>query len=114
MQRIYKESDFNSIKTIGLKKSCSFFILKLKIRDSFEPLRSLPGLGIVTSKRIGNAVVRNKIKRIFLNIVFKNRSVLGNNHDLLIFAKNYSLSKSFHLLSHQFNKCYQDMISKIS
>ena len=54
-----------------------------------------PNFGIAVGKKLGNAVVRNKFKRQFRNIVDKNRFLFKNNNNYIIMIKREANNASF-------------------
>ncbi len=54
-----------------------------------------PNYGIAVGKKLGNAVVRNKFKRQFRNIVDKNRFLFKNNNNYIIMIKREANNASF-------------------
>ncbi len=54
-----------------------------------------PHFGIAVSKKWGNAVTRNKIKRQLRNIIDLNKSLFKNNTDYIIMIKKDYNSLSF-------------------
>lgn len=80
--RVRLQRDFDYIKKNAVKADCSAFILYMA--PPREP-RDFPRLGVVASKRIGNAVVRHRAKRIF-------REIFRSRHpsvpcDVLVFVR---------------------------
>ena len=51
-------------------------------------------LGITVSKRVGNAVERNRIKRIVRDYYRLNRDLISGNRDINIIARKYVASLS--------------------
>ena len=85
--RIKKSNEFSSIRSLGLRRVMPYFITQLKFFESNEDgARSLPEtrLGVVASRRVGNAVVRNRGKRIIRRLFFKHRPVLPEGSQLLV------------------------------
>ena len=63
--------------------------------------------GISVSKKVGNAVTRNKIKRQFKSIIDKNN--YQNNFKCIIIIKKEALEKNYH----EIEKELRDYFSKI-
>jgi ribonuclease P protein component len=52
--------------------------------------RSVSRLGIITSKKIGNAVIRNEMRRILRDIFRKKLQKCGGSYDYLVIVKKRS------------------------
>ena len=63
--------------------------------------------GISVSKKVGNAVIRNRIKRQFKSIIDKNN--YQNNFKCIIIIKKEALEKKYHEIEKELN----DYFSKI-
>ena len=109
--RIKKKEDFAHVFRNGNYFNCSSFTLnyatKLELAD-----KKFPRYGIVTSKKIGNAVKRNFAKRrakalknIFLNF--------GKNElDYILVAKKKLLDEEFKILSSQLEEALNQIKKK--
>ena len=65
--RIKNSNEFSSIRSVGLRRVMPYFITQLKFSESHEAGAEsmlLTRLGVISSRRVGNAVVRNRGKRI--------------------------------------------------
>ena len=74
-----------------------FFVTKTKINLD----NNHPRLAIIVSKKIGNAVVRNRIKRLFREIFRLHQHQLNIQKDYLIIAKK-GIPEDFHELEKRF------------
>ena len=89
IQRIRKRSDFekfraeNTIVLFG-----SFFVIKVFERPDVNTsgVESLPRIGIITSKKVGGAVERNRIRRVVREFFRTNRCLFSENSDYLFIA----------------------------
>lgn len=80
--RLLKRSEFLAVSRHGRKLQDSCFLI------FFLPGRKdRPRLGITVSKRVGNAVTRNRLKRLIREFFRKNRDLLEANWDINIIAK---------------------------
>lgn len=95
---IVKEStDFEKIiKTGKCKKNASFIIHFLKNDNKFDKY------GISVSKKLGNAVFRNKYKRKIRAIIDNYKKVYINGQDYIIILRKGALDKDFHDLEKDF------------
>jgi ribonuclease P protein component len=80
--RILKRSDFLQLSQHGKKISNAHFVL-LYAPGQFEKSR----LGITVTKKVGNAVVRNRIKRFSREYFRLNRHKLRGYWDINIIAR---------------------------
>lgn len=54
--------------------------------------------GIAVGKKVGNAVTRNKMKRIYRMIIHDNKKLFKNNQDYIIIVKRSSLEAKYNEL----------------
>ena len=89
-EMVKSHEEFNEIINKGnrLKGKYAYIFSKEKEFDK-------PNFGIAVGKKLGNAVVRNKFKRQFRNIVDNNRFLFKNNHNYIIMIKREANNASF-------------------
>ncbi len=95
-QRVYLERDFKSILKDGLKlygEGCVLWCRPgphLKAGGEETPLgvKKEGRIGIIVSKKLGNAVVRNRCKRLFREAFRLNRHLLTHGADCLVSIKD--------------------------
>jgi len=80
--RILKHSDFLRISRCGIKLQNRYFVV-LFCQGSFKRTR----LGVTVSKKVGNAVERNRIKRIFREYFRLNKHKITGFWDINIIAR---------------------------
>lgn len=61
-------------------------------------------VGFAVTKKVGHAVVRNKIRRRLREIVKKQLPVLEQHYNIIVVAKDNITDASFEKLSSEFNK----------
>lgn len=66
--------------------------------------------GIAVGKKIGNAVIRNKYKRIIRNLVDQNKFLFKNAFDYIIIIKKKCLSLSYNELNDSLNKLIKEKL----
>lgn len=89
--------DFENIIQNGKCKKNRSFIIHHKANDlPFDKY------GISVSKKLGNAVFRNKYKRIIRNIVDNYKKNYINNEDYIIILRRGGVDKSFKELEKEF------------
>lgn len=89
-EMIKKHQDFtNIINQKNYRQNACFIIYR-------EPTtNTIPHYGIAISKKIGNAVVRNKLKRQVRNIIDNNKKAFKNNYNYIIMIRRTCLNTSF-------------------
>ena len=87
--RLLKNKDFKNVLDKRNNVSCGEFVIYAQKND-FNCTR----IGISVSSKIGNSVVRHKIKRQITEMVRKNVD-LDDNVDFVIIARNKFLSNNF-------------------
>lgn len=65
---------------------CGAFIMRVSLRDEGETARS-PRLGVIASRRVGNAVCRNRAKRRLRELFRLNQDKLPAHADVLLIAR---------------------------
>lgn len=81
-ERILKQWDFVNLNRWGKRRPTRHFIITFK-RNGLGFTR----LGVRVSKRIGNAVMRNKIKRLVRECFRLNKTYFPEGYDILITAR---------------------------
>ena len=62
-----------------------------------------PNFGIAVGKKIGNAVIRNKMKRIFRNIIDNNRLLFKKFHNYIIIIRKEATTAPYNILEKEMN-----------
>ena len=93
LKTIKKRIDFVKVSKKGERKFTQGFILqKYKRNFSSKERENIPRVGFTITKKIGSAVVRNKIKRRFRAIIKEvPNDYLKKNYDYVIIANKKSL-----------------------
>ncbi|MBF0781011.1 MULTISPECIES: ribonuclease P protein component [unclassified Granulicatella] len=95
MKKIYrlkKEKDFKQLfyaKRSKANKQCIIYYLE---RKNQPYLRT----GISVSKKLGNAVVRNRIKRKIRRAIYELRELFCENYDIIVIARQPMVEMSVH------------------
>ncbi len=90
--------DFARIINCGKKYWNDCFIIYVA-NNEYQNYR----FGISVSKKIGNAVTRNKIKRQIRNIIDKYKNIYQNDKDYIIIVRKKYIDFNFQELSDAFN-----------
>lgn len=87
---VKKAKDFDYIINKGKRLKNNAFNLFM-----YETKTDIPLFGIAVSKRLANAVYRNKYKRQIRNIIDNNKNSFKNNYKYIIMLKAGGLNLSF-------------------
>ena len=94
--RIKQRRDFLRVQRGGHKHHLRHFLVFVSRRPS-APGEPIPPtrLGITTTRKIGNAVVRNRIKRLVREVFRQNRERLPAGLDVVFIAKQQAAGVGF-------------------
>lgn len=87
---IKEHKEFDDIIATGLYKKGKYCIIYNKERKTKNSR-----FGIAVGKKVGNAVIRNKLKRQYRMIVSSNKNLFSNDKDYIIIVKKASNESSF-------------------
>lgn len=98
-EMVKSHEDFHEIINSGNKLKGKYSIVFYKEKEFIKP-----NFGIAVGKRLGNAVVRNKFKRQFRNIIDNNRFLFKNNRNYIIMIKREANNASYNDLQNDLVK----------
>lgn len=105
MERLRQRADFLAAAT-GIKVPAAAFVLQGRRRDDDGPVR----LGFTVSKKVGNAVERNRVRRRLREIVrlsASNRMQAG--HDYVLVGRRAALKVPFDRIAEEFDGALRRM-----
>ena len=82
IERIRNKKDFSEIYKKGRRLKGRYFVLVF-VPNELNYSR----LGVVVSKKVGQATVRNRVKRRFRELFRRNKALLPGNFDLVFVAR---------------------------
>jgi len=95
-KRIRKTRNYQNVQSKGKRWRSNDFIV-LYIKTNLEQSR----VGITVSKKVGNAVRRNRVKRMIREGVRKEYSLLNKSWDLVIIARSTAFFSSTEKIQNQ-------------
>ena len=85
--RLLSRRDFVRVQKAGVRAPTKCFLVLATPADG-----DVTRLGVVASKKIGNAVVRNRAKRLVREAYRKNRALLAAPVDVVVIARSSAAS----------------------
>jgi ribonuclease P protein component len=96
-QRLTRESEFKDVRQRGRLVRGDLFSLALLQHKSTGPLRA----GIITSRRLGSAVVRNRVRRRLREIVRRHQHEVVTGTWMVVIARPRAASASYQRLEEE-------------
>jgi ribonuclease P protein component len=93
MERLKHRSDFLAAAT-GAKVPAAAFVLQTRRRDDEAP----PRFGFTVSKKVGNAVERNRVRRRLRELVRRAAGRIVAGHDYVLIGRRAALRFPFEQL----------------
>jgi len=84
-QHLRTQADFNDIRSSGFRRECGVFLFHLVALPERTP--ALKRVGVIASRRVGNAVTRNRCKRRLRELFRLHQNELPENSDLVLIAR---------------------------
>lgn len=89
--RLRKPREFQEVRSLGHRIQCGPFIFQCRLSKKSSP----PKLGIVASRRVGNAVKRNYGKRLFRELFRQHAAILPAGSELVVVLRSHFDRYSF-------------------
>ncbi len=103
-ERIRLKKDFKRVYEQGKKIVSPSFILYL---DAGNETRQDRRLGITVSKRVGNAVIRNRCKRLIREIFRGNKEKFPQGTDIVVIVRRAMVNKRYRTVQEEFLRILQ-------
>jgi ribonuclease P protein component len=81
--RVTRREDFLTAQKRGRRVHASHFVIVLLDRGDGAPAR----LGLVTSRKVANAVGRNRVRRVLREVFRTSREHFPSQHDVVVIAR---------------------------
>ncbi|HEX7056506.1 MAG TPA: ribonuclease P protein component [Bacilli bacterium] len=90
--RLIKKADYNRVYKYGKSTTNHQFVLFVLRNNQIENFR----LGISVSRKVGNAVVRNRVRRLVKEIVRSLKPCIAGHLDMILLARKPAAQMDFH------------------
>ncbi|WP_426450406.1 ribonuclease P protein component [Paenibacillus sp. S-38] len=90
--RLTKREYFDKVYRHGKSAANHQFVLYYKFQPQLASFR----FGVSVSKKLGNAVVRNRIRRVLKEIVRLNAARMPRGYDLILIARKPAAQMTYH------------------
>ena len=101
--RLRKRPEFLSLSRAGKKVHSANFVVISRKNDMSESR-----LGVTVSGKVGNSVVRNRIKRLVRELFRRHRNEIRGTADVLVIARPSAAKLSAHLVRNELGKVLID------
>ncbi|MBC8349624.1 MAG: ribonuclease P protein component [Verrucomicrobia bacterium] len=98
--RIRKREEFQTVKQKGKRVRTNHFLAQLLIDD--ERPTAERRIGIIVTRRLGNAVKRNRAKRVFRELFRNHKEILPERSDLVVIPHSTFFSQPYSMLESDF------------
>jgi ribonuclease P protein component len=93
-RRLTRASEYERVKREGLVRRGKLLTLSAIAVENSGPCR----VGFITSRRLGNAVIRNRVRRRLREIVRRHQHDLRQDSWIVLIAKRDAANASYHAL----------------
>ena len=103
------KSDFQFKKLLGQKKIHTNYFSVYFGKNLKKENNNRLNVSFVMKKKIGNAVVRNKIKRRLRSAIqnkLKNRKFININYSYIVFGKSKAFTEKYSIISDELDKTF--------
>ena len=87
-QHLRRSRDFQDVRQKGRRINCGVFLFQVLVRTEEDSGIRGPRLGVITSRRVGHAVVRNRLRRQMREIFRHHQDKLGSAIDLVLVMRS--------------------------
>ena len=94
LQSLKKNADFQNVYKCGKSFANKYLVMYVKENDLSENR-----IGISVSKKVGNSVVRHRVKRLILESYRLHEDMFNSSLDMVIIARSTAKDKSYKEIS---------------
>lgn len=105
--RLRKPREFQAVRSSGHRIQCGPFIFQCRLTSE----KTAPKLGVVASRRVGNAVKRNYGKRLFRELFRKHAAELPAGSELVVILRGHFDRYGFRDLENRLLRAMRTMVT---
>ena len=94
-QHLRRQADFAAVRNEGRRQHGAAFVFAFRRRPSPGGPMDLPRFAVVASRRVGNAVVRNRLKRRMREIFRENQTLFPRDVDIIVTLQSRAVDATF-------------------
>ena len=98
-RRLRASADFRRVQRVGRRVTSAHFVFLIAAREEIGPSR----MGLVVSRKVGNAVVRNRVKRLCRECFRLDVGKLPDGVDVVIIARGDPTGLDFAAVSREWS-----------
>jgi ribonuclease P protein component len=96
-RRLTQQSQYERVKRDGITRGGKYVMLSVLSLENCGPWRA----GFVTSRRLGGAVVRNRVRRYLREIVRRHQHELRKGFWFVLVARHEAATATYSILEHE-------------
>jgi ribonuclease P protein component len=97
--RLRKRPEFLAIQREGRRRSAPHFIVITRKQQGIRPR-----LGVTTSRKVGSAPARNRVRRLVREFFRRNREGVVGSRDLLVIARSGAAGLSYAAVAEELSR----------
>ena len=102
--RLRKRFEFREVQSRGRKSHAAHYVLAALARKTLRSESEMARVGFTVTRHVGNAVARNRIKRVLREVFRKNPQFLPPGFDFVVIARQGAEALSYEEARTEFEK----------
>jgi ribonuclease P protein component len=103
-QRLRQTAEYQAVRSRGYRLDCGTFLFSVLLQPGGRRRPPLRRLGVIGSKRVGDAVRRNAAKRRLREVFRLHQEKLPPDCDVVLIARRNLLTEPFNRTEERFSK----------